>query len=340
MNPKRTSTPAMAVCLHCGTEFRPSDRLRPFCCSGCQFVHDLITKNGYGQFYDLQEGGVQPVKSLVFQKRDYTWLEQAARVAESAGQPSAALQLDLQGVSCIGCAWLIEKVFAQRPGALALHVDPVLGEIDLRWTPGVFDVLAFARLLQAFGYLVGPRAAGDRPASRGLIIRLGLCSALAMNTMLFTLPSYLGMETGAEFAVLFARITLILGTLSLLIGGSYFFTRSWRSLRQGVAVGQAGDLGELFDRLDRPDDDPAITPAGPEWISVLALTRGLCLLADGDVAAARQRFDACTKGGANQAPIAAGLLAWMTTAGKHGVAQSLAELAAPKATTKPLVPEF
>jgi len=116
--------------------------------------------------------------------------------------------------------------------------------------------------------------------------------------------------------------------------------RPWRSLRQGVAVGQAGDLGELFDRLDRPDDDPAITPAGPEWISVLALTRGLCLLADGDVAAARQRFDACTKGGANQAPIAAGLLAWMTTAGKHGVAQSLAELAAPKATTKPLVPEF
>jgi len=234
MNPKRTSTPALAVCLHCGTEFRPSERLRQFCCSGCQFVHDLITKNGYGQFYDLQEGGVQPVKSLVFQKRDYTWLEQAARVAESAGQPSAALQLDLQGVSCIGCAWLIEKVFAQRPGALALHVDPVLGEIDLRWTPGVFDVLAFARLLQAFGYLVGPRAAGDRPASRGLIIRLGICSALAMNTMLFTLPSYLGMETGAEFAVLFARITLILGTLSLLIGGSYFFTRSWRSLRQGV----------------------------------------------------------------------------------------------------------
>lgn len=234
MNPKRTSIPATAVCLHCGTAFRPSERQRQFCCSGCQFVHDLITKNGLGQFYELQEGGVQPVKSLVFQKRDYTWLEEAARSAEAAGQPTASLQLDLQGVSCIGCAWLIEKVFAHRPGALALHVDPVMGTIDLRWTRGVFDVVAFARLLQSFGYLLGPRAAGERPASRALVVRLGLCSALAMNTMLFTLPSYLGMETGAQFAGLFARITLILGTLSMLIGGSYFFIRSWRSLRQGV----------------------------------------------------------------------------------------------------------
>jgi Cu2+-exporting ATPase len=55
-----------------------------------------------------------------------------------------------------------------------------------------------------------------------------------MNTMLFTLPRYLGMEEGFEFAQLFQRLTLILGTLSFLIGGSYFFIRSWHSLRQRV----------------------------------------------------------------------------------------------------------
>ncbi len=234
MNPARPPTPAAAVCLHCGTAFRPNERRRQFCCSGCQFVHDLIAKNGLGQFYELQTGGVQPVKSLVFQKRDYTWLEELARHAEASPQSAAALRLDLQGVSCIGCAWLIEKVFAQLPGALSLHVDPALGTLDVRWTPGVFDVVAFARQLQSFGYLVGPPALGERPASRALIIRLGLCAALAMNTMLFTLPGYLGMEAGAQFAPLFARGTLILSTLSLLIGGSYFFGRSWRSLRQGV----------------------------------------------------------------------------------------------------------
>src|SRR5204863_4770071 len=42
------------------------------------------------------------------------------------------------------------------------------------------------------------------------------------------------MTSDFEFAPLFHRLTLILGTLSFLIGGSYFFIRSWRSLRQNV----------------------------------------------------------------------------------------------------------
>ena len=216
------------VCIHCGTPFRPTAHRPDFCCAGCQFVHDLIAKNGLGQFYDLQEGGVPPVQSLVFQKRDYAWLEDLAHVS------NGTLTLDVQGLSCIGCAWLIEKLFTRKPGALVIHVDPTLGQLALRWQPGVFDAVAFARELQTFGYLVGPPGKSAAPASRALNLRLGLCAALAMNTMLFTLPRYLGMEEGFEFAQLFQRLTLILGTLSFLIGGSYFFIRSWHSLRQRV----------------------------------------------------------------------------------------------------------
>ncbi len=216
------------VCIHCGTPFRQTAHRPDFCCAGCQFVHGLIAKNGLGQFYDLQEGGVPPVQSLVFQKRDYAWLDDLARVSDGR------LQLDVQGLSCIGCAWLIERLFTRKPGALAIHVDPTLGQFTLRWQPEVFNVAAFARELQTFGYLVGPPGEQAAPASRALNLRLGLCGALALNTMLFTLPRYLGMESDFEFAELFHRLTLILGTLSFLIGGSYFFVRSWHSIRQRV----------------------------------------------------------------------------------------------------------
>ncbi len=216
------------TCIHCGTPYRPTAHRPDFCCAGCQFVHDLIAKNGLGQFYDLQEGGVPPVQSLVFQKRDYSWLEDLARVS------NGTLMLDLQGLSCIGCAWLIEKLFTRKPGALAIHVDPTLGQLTLRWQPGVFDLVAFARELQSFGYLVGPPGKSEPASGRALNLRLGLCGALAMNVMLFTLPRYLGMQDSFEFAGLFQRLTLIIGTLSFVIGGSYFFVRSWRSLRQRV----------------------------------------------------------------------------------------------------------
>jgi Cu2+-exporting ATPase len=225
-------TKTRKICVHCGTPFLPTAQRPDFCCAGCQFVHDLIAKNGLGQFYELQEGGVQPVKSLVFQKRDYTWLAELAQPAER--EPVASLRLDLQGLSCIGCVWLIERLFSRKAGALSVRADSTLGQIDLRWQPGVFDVVEFARELQSFGYLVGPSGKSDPANDRALIVRLGICGALAMNTMLFTLPSYLGMAADFAFAPLFQRLSLVLSTLSLLIGGSYFFGRTWRSIRQGV----------------------------------------------------------------------------------------------------------
>jgi Cu2+-exporting ATPase len=215
------------VCIHCGTSFRPSAARADFCCAGCEFVHGLIKQNGLSQFYELQNGGVFPVKSVVFQPRDYQWLE--VMIAEKR----AELDLDLQGISCIGCVWLIEKLFEKKPGALAIHVDPTLGRMNLRFRPEEFDVLAFAREIQSFGYLVGP-SGGVKRSNRALIIRLGLCAALAMNAMLFTLPTYLGMQTDFAFANLFHRVTFLCSTLSFLIGGSYFFGRTWHSLRAGV----------------------------------------------------------------------------------------------------------
>jgi len=216
------------VCVHCGTAFRPTAHRRDYCCAGCEFVHGLIAERGLGQFYDLQESGVAPAPSTVFHQRDYTWLQELVAVSGNA------LTLEVQGLSCIGCAWLIERLFERRPGALHLDVDPALGRLAMRWQPGLFDVVAFARELQSFGYLVGPPGQDQPRGNRGLNLRLGLCAAFAMNTMLFTLPGYLGMEASFPFAALFSRLTFLLGTLSFFIGGSYFFIRAFQALRQRV----------------------------------------------------------------------------------------------------------
>lgn len=224
---------AALACGHCGTPFRPTAQRAEFCCAGCQFVHELITKNGLGQFYDLQDGGVAPVKSLVFQPRDFSWLTDLVRSIESTGG-ACELELELQGISCIGCVWLIEKVAARLPGVRSLRVEPAQGRALLRWERGGCDAVALARQLQSFGYLFGPPGARPAPASGALTLRLGVCAALALNAMLFTLPGYLGMAETFPFARLFAQLTLVIATLSLAVGGSYFFTRSWHSLRRGV----------------------------------------------------------------------------------------------------------
>ncbi len=235
-----------ASCRHCGTDYPlPADAAADtgFCCAGCQFVHGLINEEGLDQFYDLRGGEtLQPVKSLAFQKRDYDWLADQARAAEDVCaqcEDPARLTLDLQGISCAACVWLIERVFRRHPGGLRVVVDVQVGQMRIWWEPGRFDAVAFAEELQQFGYAVGPATddAGARAArseSRALLTRVGLVGGLALNTMAFTVPRYLGM--GEEFFLsrLFQLITLASASLAFLVGGGYFFRRAWRALTVGA----------------------------------------------------------------------------------------------------------
>ena len=55
-----------------------------------------------------------------------------------------------------------------------------------------------------------------------------------MNAMAFSLPAYFGMPPDFAFAKVFDLVAAASATLALLVGGSYFAERSWRSLRAGV----------------------------------------------------------------------------------------------------------
>ena len=228
--PKAANAAHAALCIHCGTRFAPRDAREDFCCAGCEFVHKLIIEHGLERFYDLRDSAVLPVKSLVFQKRDYRWLAELA--AAAPGRP-ATLTLDLQGVSCIGCVWLIERLFLRRAGALSAYVNSALGQIALRWLPDQCDLTEFARELQGFGYLLGPLGYRKGNPRKAFAIRLGVCGAFALNAMLFSVPRYLGMQSTFVDATLFDRCALTFATLSFCVGGSYFFRNAWNGAKRG-----------------------------------------------------------------------------------------------------------
>lgn len=225
------------ACRHCGTPVPPG-RSDEFCCAGCAYVFTLLHDQGLDHFYDLRGGqNLPPVPSQALRERDYQWLNHAAGQDGAAGEASLAAEITLaiQGLTCIGCVWLVEKVFFRQPGALAVQVDVVRGELRCSWQPGRFDIVAFARELQAFGYLIGPRRAGEENEQQtsGLERRMGVCGAFAMNAMAFSLPAYFGMPRDFVFAKWFDLIAAGSATLAVFVGGSYFGGRAWRSLRMG-----------------------------------------------------------------------------------------------------------
>ena len=242
------------LCFHCGTPLATEPaRTAGFCCAGCGYVYRLVHEQGLGDYYKIRDAVVAPVDHVVFQPRDYAWLaELQVEAGQAPGTPE--LTLEVQGISCAGCVWLIEKVFHQQPGALGIETDAPLGRMRLRWQRDRFELVAFAQALQSLNYLVGPP--GEEPAvpeSRQLVRRVGLCAAFAMNIMLFALPHYFGMEATFPYARLFDTLTMVFATLSLLTGGSYFLGRALQALRSGVlhidlpiALGIIGAYGGSF----------------------------------------------------------------------------------------------
>jgi Cu2+-exporting ATPase len=256
---------ARSICKHCGNTFAPVEGRTAYCCAGCEYVHRLITGQKLDKFYELRRGATAPVRSVVFQARDYRWLEGLVKRAEvdaasqggrrppdGVGGPApvetpsggrhppgpefseATLDLDVQGISCVGCVWLIDRVWRERAGAREIRINATVGRLRLAWTPGACDVVAAAQELQRFGYVIGPATKVARTESSRLLLRLGLCAAFAMNGMLFSLPAYLGMEPDFPFARLFIVLSFAFATASMVVGGAHFFRRSWQGIRRGV----------------------------------------------------------------------------------------------------------
>ena len=229
----------MVSCEHCGTEFSAGSAAERFCCRGCEYVAELISEQGFGQFYQLKQGqSLAPVRSRPFEEHDFSWLApsvlEAERKAVDAGD-AAWLDLRLEGISCVGCVWLVEKLFVRHPGSVRAAANPASGRLHLEWLPGKCLLEPFLRELCRFGYVAAPAGsgAGDRER-RGLAARLGLCGAFALNAMAFSLPAYLGMPDSFEFAGLFRLIIFLSATLSMLAGGGYFMARAWRAARAGA----------------------------------------------------------------------------------------------------------
>jgi P-type Cu2+ transporter len=183
----------MQACDHCGTTFTPRRVEERFCCRGCEFVATMIRGQGLDRFYDLQGSSTTPpVRSRPFETHDFSWLPPVGGTADSLPSSGGVGTFDcaVEGISCIGCVWLIERLFLRMPGAIRAVANPANGRLHLEWQrDSNCDLPGFARDLAQFGYVMAPATKGSEVrATAELSGRLGLCGAFALNAMGFSLP--------------------------------------------------------------------------------------------------------------------------------------------------------
>jgi len=229
---------AATVCVHCGGDLGAfhSAADGPFCCRGCKAVYELLHAEDLTRFYDLKQGAVPPAPTL--RPDSFAWFDRLveAQPATLREQGPWRLSMDLQGVHCAACVWLLEELFRREPGGQSLRINPTLGTVDVVWDPAGGDLKQYLAIVERFGYRLGPPSKTAPRRSRSLLIRMAITIALALNAMMLSLSYYFGLapDDGLLYPV-FGWLGQGLSTLAVIIGGSVFFRPAWAGLRRRVA---------------------------------------------------------------------------------------------------------
>jgi len=218
-----------AACAHCGQALGES--ADAYCCGGCRAVGSLLHTAALDRYYDLRQGrGTRPAV-VSDGHRDRLWLEPIAASVRD-GRGVARISLDVQGMHCAGCVWVMEELFRREQGGETILVNPALGRCELAVQPS-FDLVRFVESVERFGYLFGPPDKRADGALDALVIRAGVTVALAMNAMLFGITQYFGLRE-EPLRTTIATLEVVLAAAAVLVGGPTFFRAAWEGVRRGV----------------------------------------------------------------------------------------------------------
>ena len=193
----------------------------------------MLHEQGLSRYYVLAGDQLSAVSLPV--ARSHSWLEPLLAQALSGEGPVASLQLDVQGLHCAACVWLLNETFRRQSGAGDITVNPTLGTVRVHWKKGELELERWVKQVESFGYQFGPARKEGSRRSVELPVRLGICAAIAINVMLFSVSFYFGLSPAdPEVFRLFTWLSVALSTGTVAVGGWPFFQAAARGLRSGL----------------------------------------------------------------------------------------------------------
>lgn len=233
-----------AACYHCGEPCPDRSIAKSehfFCCRGCLLVHELLTESGLGRFYELNTHpgvrvGATPPGGH-WQYLDEPKVQ--ARLLDFADGKTSRVTFHVPAIHCVACVWLLENLFRLLPGLGASQVNFPRREVSISFAPDRVRLSRIVALLASLGYepelnlgqLDKPKPSTTR---HRLWLQIGVAGFAFGNIMLFSLPTYMGLDrfSGPAFKTLFGYLGLVLAAPVLVYSASDYWRSAWLSLRQ------------------------------------------------------------------------------------------------------------
>lgn len=236
----------MMTCVHCDESvitaiFNDEDSAfeKPFCCFGCLTVFNIIHNKGLSSYYQIKKD------SAVFKRRSpveikdtkFDYLNEPNFLNEYSHfnvNKERVLDFYLEGIHCLACLWLIEKLpeFLDGVKSSKLDLERSVATVTLK-SNGKFSQVA--RELNNLGYR--PHALKINQDSADLkikeerisLIRIGVAGAAAGNIMIYAVSLYGGATQ--EFTTIFNMLTVLFAIPVLTFSSYPLYKNAWHALK-------------------------------------------------------------------------------------------------------------
>jgi Cu2+-exporting ATPase len=217
-----------AYCAHCAeplagmriVQREIGGQRKSFCCLGCAFIAEQVAL-ARSRLARAGDAGVPAG-------------------AERAVPQAARVQIEIRGMVCAACAFLIEARVRATPGVTVANVDFVARRATVVFDRNRVTPQALAQVVERAGYRVvtGAPHEGDTRAGRVELLRVLVAWLAMMQVMMLAVPSYLA-RTGEIGPALEGLLRLGQAVLTIPV---VLFSAAplWRAAASQLRAGQVG----------------------------------------------------------------------------------------------------
>ncbi|MDO9182755.1 MAG: heavy metal translocating P-type ATPase [Bacteriovorax sp.] len=236
----------MSLCVHCDEKilipvFNDFDQnqTEAFCCFGCMTVFNVINSKGLEKYYEIKK------QSAIFKRRSpaeskyqqFSYLDNSEFLSDYSYEDLAShktMEFYLEGIHCLACLWLIEKLPEYLDDVLICRLDMQrsVATVSLK-SEGQFSNIA--RELNNLGYKPHPLKRNQninnlkKHEERKMLLKIGIAGAAAGNIMLYAVSIYAGAE--GKFAETFNLLTVLFALPVLFYSATPFYSNAWNAIK-------------------------------------------------------------------------------------------------------------
>lgn len=248
------------ICFHCGQtcadELHWSEE-KPFCCTGCKTVFEILNANNLCDYYTLDKN--PGVHILAGAEQNFAYLDDNAirkKMVQFDSADFTKVNFYVPSIHCVSCIWLLENLKRLEQGVLRSEVNFARKTVTIDFNPQKVKLSRVAALLTSVGYVPQITLDEEKPKAeridKTLVIKLSIAGFAFGNIMLLSFPEYLGLDRADEALMrVFSWLNLALAWPVFFYSGFGYLQAAFKSFKQrqiNIDVPIAAGLIALFAR--------------------------------------------------------------------------------------------